>query len=84
MDPDLFLFGNFFTRLLSPSSDDVNDDDSPSAEIGNTSDVFRALAEAAEAFAASHKVGYTRDEPCAAGTGGDAEFSLIRNLFNLI
>ena len=81
MDPDLFLFGDFFTRLLSPSSDDV---DSPSAEIGNTSDVFRALAEAAEAFAASHKVRYARDETCAAGTGGDAEFSLIRNLFNLI
>lgn len=81
MDPDLFLFGDFFTRLLSPSSNDV---DSPSAEIGNTSDVFRALAEAAEAFAASHKVRYARDEPCAAGTGGDAEFSLIRNLFNLI
>ena len=81
MDPDLFLFGDFFTRLLSPSSNDV---DSSSAEIGNTSDVFRALAEAAEAFAASHKVRYASDEPCAAGTGGDAEFSLIRNLFNLI
>ena len=84
MDPDLFLFGDFFTRLLSPPSNDIDDIDSPSAEIGDTNDVFRALAEAAEAFAASHKVRYARDETCAAGTGGDAEFSLIRNLFNLI